>query len=89
MTTSDDLLQRVKALKLYGIESHFDTAKQTEWLEPLLNWEESERSRRSLERRLHAARLGRFKLLAEFDWSWPKQCDRQAIEACMALGFIE
>ena len=55
----------------------------------LLDWEEEERRRRSLERRLKDARIGRFKPLCDFDWAWPKRCDRAAIEALMALEFLE
>ena len=39
--------------------------------------------------RLKGARLGRFKPLADFDWRWPKQCDREAIEELMRLGFLD
>ena len=45
--------------------------------------------RRSLERRLKDAHIGRFKPLCDFDWTWPKRCDRAAIEALMALDFLE
>ena len=55
---------------------------------PLLDWEEQERARRSLERRLQTAHIGRFKPLCDFDWSWPKRCDRAAIEALMTLDFL-
>jgi DNA replication protein DnaC len=41
-----------------------------------------------LERRLGNAKLGRFRPLADFDWHWPKRCDRAAIEELMGLGFI-
>ena len=78
-TIKNPLLPRVKALKLYGLLAHWDEIENEPWLEPLINWEESERSQRSLERRLNSARLGRFKPLCEFDWSWPKQCDRSAL----------
>jgi len=44
-------------------------------LVPLLQWEEAERSRRSLERRLALAHIGRFKPLADFDWARPTRCD--------------
>jgi DNA replication protein DnaC len=54
----------------------------------LLAWEEAERTRRSLERRLRMAHIGRFKPLADLDWSWPQQCDRSAIEELMTLEFI-
>ena len=54
----------------------------------LLDWEEQERRQRSLDRRLKEARIGRFKPLCDFDWAWPKRCDRAAIEALMALAFL-
>ena len=47
-----------------------------------------ERNARSTERRLREARLGRFKLMTEFDWAWPKYIDRESVERVMALDFI-
>ena len=60
-----------------------------DWVTPLLSWEEQERARRSLERRLRTAHIGRFKPLCDFDWNWPKRCDRAAIDALMALDFLK
>ena len=45
-------------------------------------------ARRSLERRLAQARLGRFKPLADFDWHWPKKIDRPLIERALTLDFL-
>ena len=50
--------------------------------------EEIERSRRSLERRLGNARIGRFKPLVDFDWDWPKKIDRPLIERALTLDFV-
>jgi DNA replication protein DnaC len=55
----------------------------------LIDWEEQERARRSLERRLAEAHIGRFKPMSDFDWTWPEQCDRGAIEALMSLEFLK
>jgi DNA replication protein DnaC len=89
MTThSDLLLQRAKALKLYGTVAHWKEIGTSDWIEPLMSWEETERSQRSLERRLKSAHIGRFKMLVDFDWSWPKKCDREAIEGLIQLGFL-
>lgn len=88
-TTENPLLLRMKVLKLYGLLAHWDEIDNEPWLEPLIDWEEKERSQRSLERRLNNARLGRFKPLCEFDWSWPTQCDHAAIEEWMRLSFIQ
>lgn len=91
MTTQkieDPLIARATALKLHGLLAHWDEIAQVDWLEPLIGWEEEERARRGLERRLSSAHLGRFKLLADFDWSWPKQCDREAINDLMQFHFL-
>ena len=55
----------------------------------MLDWEEQQRARRSLERRLSAAHIGRFKPLCDFDWTWPKHCDRAAVDALMTLDFLK
>ncbi len=88
-TPTDPLMTRAKALKLYGLLAHWEEIGETGWIEPLIGWEEEERARRGLERRLRGARLGRFKPLADFDWHWPKQCDREAVEELMRLGFLQ
>jgi len=87
--TSDVLLQRAIDLKLYGLVANWEEIEEMLWIEQIIEWEEGERSKRSLLRRLASARLGRFKPLSDFDWSWPHQCDRQAIEALMQLDFIQ
>jgi DNA replication protein DnaC len=50
--------------------------------------EESERQRRSLERRVKNARLGRFKALCDFDWAWPSKLDRELVEELLSLEFV-
>ena len=87
--TEDLLRPRAKVLKLHGILAHWDEISDTDWIEPLIQWEEHERARRGLERRLKSARLGRFKPLADFDWSWPGQCDREAVNDLMQLNFLD
>ena len=79
---------RAKALNLHGLLAHWSQVAAADWVPALLDWEEQERSRRSLERRLRAAHIGRFKPICDFDWSWPKRCDRAAIEALMSLDFL-
>ena len=87
--TTDTLLLRATALKLYGVVSHWDEVVKSTWIKNLIAWEEAERTDRSLKRRLSGARIGRFKSLSAFDWAWPKNCDREAIEECMQLAFIK
>jgi len=57
-------------------------------LEEIARSETADRARRSLERRLAQARLGRFKPLADFDWHWPKKIDRPLIERALTLDFL-
>jgi DNA replication protein DnaC len=79
-------------LRLHGMLAHWDELMgqpETEQrVRQWLGWESLERAHRSLERRLREAHLGRFKPLADFDWSWPKECDRTAIEELMSLQFL-
>ena len=89
MTNLDVLQARAKALHLHGLLAHWPEALATGWVEPLLDWEDEERARRSLERRLRDAHIGRFKSVCDFDWTWPKRCDRASFEALMALDFLK
>ena len=90
MRTDLDALQaRAKALHLNGLLAHWQDADNGGWVAALLDWEEQERARRGLERRLAEAHIGRFKPLQDFDWAWPERCDRAAIEALMSLDFLK
>lgn len=84
----EQLRSRAAALHLNGVVAHWPEVATTDWVSQLVEWEEAERTRRSLERRLKEARIGRFKPLADFDWAWPTRCDRGAIEGLMELEFI-
>lgn len=86
--TTDWLKQRAKALKLYGLLSHWDEIHSESWIEQVIEWEETARIQRSLERRRSGAHIERFKSLADFDWGWPTQCDREVIDGWMRLNFI-
>ncbi len=80
---------RLRALGLYGLASQAEELMHESWLATVLEIEELERHRRSLKRRMDDARLGTFKLLADFDWTWPRQCDRSLVQELHSLGFIE
>lgn len=88
MTNLDALHARAKTLNLRGLLAHWTEAGAAGWGQTLIDWEEQERARRSLERRLRAAHIGRFKPVCDFDWTWPKRCDRAAFEALMSLDFL-
>ena len=84
------LKQQAQELKLYGLQTHWEelNEEQTPHLTQWLSWEMQERKQRSLERRLGAAKLGRFKPLADFDWQWPRKIDQAAIHRSMQLDFL-
>ena len=80
---------RAENLHLYGLLAHWTEIEDSHWAIQLIEWEEAERARRSLERRLSSAHIGRFKPIADFDWHWPEQCDRLAITELMSLEFLK
>lgn len=92
-TTKTELRVQLEALRMLRTAADLDDflarATKGRWgpavvLEELVRQELQERERRSLERRLRAAHLGRFKPIDEFDWSWPTKIDRTVIDR--ALG---
>lgn len=84
----DGLRERLRRLGLFGLLAHGEEMLGEEWLPRLVEIEEAERQRRSLERRLHNARLGVFKPMADFDWSWPKKLDRELVDDLFSFGFV-
>ena len=85
-----DLGQGLATLGLRHTAGHLDDVvalatkrrwSPTQLLEHLVESEQQERTRRSLERRLLRSRLGRFTPMTEFDWAWPKRIDRATVEA--------
>jgi len=87
--TLDALHTRAHALRLNGLLAHWGEVAAADWVAPLIQWEEEEKGRRSLLRRLGAAHLGKFRALADFDWTWPKRVERAAVEELMSLAFIK
>ena len=87
-STTEQLRAQAQKLKLYGVLANWDRYAQEPWLEGLLGDEERERQQRSLERRIRNAKLGSFKPLADFDWSWPEQIDQELVEELLSLGFL-
>jgi DNA replication protein DnaC len=83
------LKERAKKLGLYGVLARWETYGAVSWLPELLKLEEDQRQVRTLDRRVRGAQLGRFKPLADFDWSWPEEIDREQIEELFTLDFLE
>ena len=91
------LTEQLAALGLRATAAQLDDvvalATKRRWgplqlLEHLATTEQQERTRRSLEHRLAASRIGRFTPMTDFDWAWPKRIDRAAVEAALRLDFL-
>lgn len=87
-TDIDLLRERLAALGLWGLLGRFDDIAGEDWLPTIIDIEHRERQRRSLERRTKNARLGTFKSVADFDWSWPKKLDRETLDELLKLQFM-
>jgi DNA replication protein DnaC len=85
----DAARDRARKLGLYGLLAHWDEVEDDTWLPKLLDLEEAERKRRSLERRIHNARIGAFKPMADFNWKWPGKIHRSSIDELFSLQFVE
>ena len=85
----EPLRSRARKLGLFGLLDRWEDFAGAPWLVPLFVAEETARQQRSLDRRIRGARLGRFKPLADFDWSWPRTIDRALIEELFTLAFLK
>jgi DNA replication protein DnaC len=97
LSPASDLSAQLKQIGLKVIPANLDDflarAAKTHWsprmlLEQVARAETEERSRRSLERRLRRSGIKRFKVMADFEWSWPKKIERETIEQALTLDFI-
>ncbi len=88
ITDMQTIRERLQALGLWGVLSHWNEVQNAPWLAQILQYEEAERARRSLERRLSSARIGPFKLATDFDWDWPRKIDREAVEELFGGGYV-
>lgn len=94
---SDDLEHQLIALRLHHLAANLNDliARATkarlgprELIAEIVRAETHDRHERSTARRLRDAKIGRFKALADYDWAWPKQIDREAIERVVSLDFL-
>jgi DNA replication protein DnaC len=85
--TPDTLRDTARRLGLYGLLANWPTVAHEDWLPRVLDYEEAERRRRSLDKRLKQARIGTCKTMADFDWQWPQKIDRPAIEDLFSFEF--
>jgi DNA replication protein DnaC len=92
-----DLAERLHNVGLRATGAQLDDlialATRERWspaqlLEHVVDLDEKDRVRRSLERRFSDSRLGRFKPMVEFDWAWPTKIDRGLVEQALAGDYL-
>lgn len=86
---TEDLRERARRLRLYGLLSDWDAVSEQPWLEHLLEREEAERHQRSLQQRISSSKIGHFKPITDFDYTWTSKIDREQIEDLFELRWIE
>ena len=94
---SNSLSAQLQQIGLRALPAQLDDflahAAKARWsphqiLEQLAQVEITERSRRSLERRLRLSGIKRFKPMADFEWSWPTKIERDVVERALTLDFL-
>ena len=97
MNPSNSLSARLQQIGLCALPTQLDDflarATKARWsphqiLEQLTQAEITERSHRSLQRRLRLSGVKKFKPMADFEWSWPKKIERDVIERALTLDFL-
>jgi DNA replication protein DnaC len=84
-----DLHSLAKKLGFKAIVSNWESYCHQPWVAPLLKEEEAERVRIGLERHKRDAKIGEFKPMADFDWDWPAEIDRELVEDLLTLRFLD
>lgn len=92
-TLSDQLRQLGLVHTAADLNDFLSRATQKRWspvvqLERLVQTELEARLHQRVERRLKDARLGHFKPLADFEWTWPTQIHRPTVERVFTLDFL-
>jgi len=93
-----DLARRLRDLGLRATGAELDDlvarATKERWspvqlLEHVAEVDEKDHAKRSLDRRLTDSHIGRFKPMADFDWTWPTKIDHGMVERALDAGFID
>jgi len=92
-----DLAQRLHDVGLRATGAELDDlvalATRERWspvqlLEHIVELDEKDRVKRSLERRFSDSHLGRFKPMADFDWAWPTKVDREVVDRALGGDYL-
>ena len=78
--------EQIGALLTHLIKSR---AGPTQTMEELITLERRERDARNLAARSKRASLGSTKVVADYDWAYPKRAERETYEELLTLAFLE
>src|ERR1039458_9793114 len=93
----NNLVAQLEQIGLRALPANLDDflarATRSHWsplmlLEQLVQAETEDRSRRSLERRLHLSGIKSFKPMADYEWNWPTRIERDIVERALTLDFL-
>lgn len=84
----NDLKELARKLGFKAMANNWEEYGGEPWVPRLLEEEERDRNRRSLERRIKESHVQEMKQVSEFDWSWPKAIDRELVEELFTLKFL-
>jgi DNA replication protein DnaC len=93
----NNLSAQLKQIGLRALAADLDDflarATRAHWsplmiLEQLVQAEAEDRSRLSMERRLHVSGIKSFKPMADFEWNWPTKIERDIVERALTLDFL-
>jgi DNA replication protein DnaC len=93
----NNLSAQLKQIGLRALAADLDDflarATRAHWsplmiLEQLVQAETEDRSRLSMERRLHVSGIKSFKPMADFEWNWPTKIERDIVERALTLDFL-
>jgi len=83
-----DLKELAKELGFKALAVNWNDFAAEPCIKKLLELEEEDRNRRSLERRLREAHIKEMKPACDFDWNWPTSIDRELVEELFTLKFM-
>lgn len=92
-----ELAQRLRQVGLRATGDQLDDivaqATKERWspvqlLEHVVDLDEKDHVKRSLDRRFTDSHIGRFKPMVDFDWGWPTKIDRELVERSLGGAFI-
>lgn len=92
------IYEQLTDLRLHYLADNLDQfllqANNSKWslkevFQRFIELEHIEKTNRSTQQRLKNSRIGKTKMMNQFDWSWPKKIDRPILEELLHAEFIK